>query len=77
MEDFVMVGLRMLDGIRLSDFAEQFGSSLEETFRSPLHKMTSAGLLEMHEDHGGYRLSEKGVLFGNEVFAEFIGALTS
>lgn len=77
MEDFVMVGLRMLDGIRLSDFTEQFGSSLEETFRSPLHKMTSAGLLEMHEDHGGYRLSEKGVLFGNEVFAEFIGALTS
>ncbi|MCA1292963.1 radical SAM family heme chaperone HemW [Paenibacillus sp. alder61] len=77
MEDFVMVGLRMLDGIRLSHFAEQFGSSLEETFRSPLHKMTSAGLLEMHEDHGGYRLSEKGVLFGNEVFAEFIGALTS
>lgn len=77
MEDFVMVGLRKLDGIRLSDFTEQFGSSLEETFRSPLHKMTSAGLLEMHEDHGGYRLSEKGVLFGNEVFAEFIGALTS
>ncbi len=77
MEDFVMVGLRMLDGIRFSDFAEQFGASLEETFHAPLHKMTSAGLLEMHEDHGGYRLSEKGVLFGNEVFAEFIGALTS
>lgn len=77
MEDFVMVGLRMLDGIRRADFTAQFGTSLEETFPSQLHKMTSAGLLEMHEDQGGYRLSEKGVLFGNEVFAEFIGALTT
>lgn len=77
MEDFVMVGLRMLDGIRMADFTAQFGVTLEETFHNQLHKMTSAGLLEMHEDHGGYRLSEKGVLFGNEVFAEFIGALTT
>ncbi|WP_410768971.1 radical SAM family heme chaperone HemW [Fontibacillus sp. BL9] len=76
MEDFVMVGLRMLEGIRIQHFFAQFGVSLEETFHAQLHKMTSAGLLEMHEDHGGYRLSEKGILFGNEVFAEFVGALT-
>ncbi|WP_114495734.1 radical SAM family heme chaperone HemW [Fontibacillus phaseoli] len=76
MEDFVMVGLRMLEGIRIRNFSAQFGVSLEETFQAQLHKMTSAGLLEMHEDHGGYRLSEKGILFGNEVFAEFVGALT-
>lgn len=76
MEDFVMVGLRMLDGIRISDFTAQFGDSLEETFQGPLHKMLSAGLIELHEDHGGYRLSKQGILFGNEVFAEFIGALT-
>lgn len=76
MEDFVMVGLRMLDGIRGNDFTRQFGSSLENVFGQQLDKMTSAGLLEIHEDQGGYRLSERGILLGNEVFGEFVGALT-
>lgn len=76
MEDFVMVGLRMLDGIRASDFVSQFGADLEVVFSKPLGKMLGAGLLERHEDGGGYRLSERGILFGNEVFAEFIGILT-
>ncbi|GIP13248.1 coproporphyrinogen III oxidase [Paenibacillus macerans] len=78
MEDFVMVGLRMLDGIRKEDFRAQFGaaSEMDRIFARPLQKMLSAGLLEQHEDQGGYRLSRQGVLFGNEVFAEFIGALT-
>lgn len=78
MEDFVMVGLRMLNGIRKEDFRSQFGvdSELERIFAGPLQKMLSAGLLEQHEDQGGYRLSKQGVLFGNEVFAEFIDVLT-
>lgn len=76
MEDFVMVGLRMLDGIRSSDFRNQFGASLESIFEHQLQKMLNAGLLEPHADHGGYRLSERGILLGNEVFGEFVGALT-
>ncbi len=76
MEDFVMVGLRMLDGIRKSDFRAQFGEELDQVFARPLGKMVDAGLLESHRDDEGYRLSKQGVLFGNEVFAEFIGVLT-
>lgn len=76
MEDFVMVGLRMLDGIRTADFYAQFAEDLEQVFAEPLRKMLEAGLLVAHEDHGGYRLSERGVLFGNEVFAEFVDVLT-
>ncbi|MDQ0090302.1 oxygen-independent coproporphyrinogen-3 oxidase [Paenibacillus anaericanus] len=76
MEDFVMVGLRVLEGIRSADFTSQFKKSIEEVFEKPLDKMLDAGLLERHADGGGYRLSEKGILFGNEVFAEFIGILT-
>lgn len=76
MEDFVMVGLRMLDGIRKADFRKQFDEELDDVFARPLNKMLSAGLLETHEDGEGYRLSKQGVLFGNEVFAEFIGVLT-
>ncbi|EES73698.1 putative oxygen-independent coproporphyrinogen III oxidase [Paenibacillus sp. oral taxon 786 str. D14] len=76
MEDFVMVGLRMLNGIRKADFRRQFGEELDDVFARQLTKMLSAGLLEPHSDGEGYRLSKQGVLFGNEVFAEFIGVLT-
>ncbi|MNZ74486.1 Oxygen-independent coproporphyrinogen-III oxidase 1 [compost metagenome] len=77
MEDFVMVGLRMLEGIRDADFTAQFGADLEIVFNRPLKKMVNAGLLERYADGGGYRLSDKGILFGNDVFGEFIGELTS
>jgi len=75
MEDFLMVGLRVLDGVSRSRFREQFGISMEEVFAGPLNKMVGAGLLDATED--GYKLSSKGVLFGNDVFGEFIGSLTT
>lgn len=73
MEDFMMVGLRMREGVRDTDFREQFGLGLEEAFRDPLHRLTSAGLLEQTAQ--GFRLTDEGLLFGNEVFAEFVGIL--
>jgi putative oxygen-independent coproporphyrinogen III oxidase len=76
MEDFMMVGLRLLRGVRQDDFARQFGGRrLEDVFGATLGKLQAAGLLERTED--GYRLSDKGLLLGNEVFAEFIGTLTA
>lgn len=74
MEDFVMVGLRVLEGISDDRFQRQFGVRLEDMFGEQLGKMLNAGLLE-RTAAGGYRLSRKGILFGNEVFAEFVGAL--
>jgi putative oxygen-independent coproporphyrinogen III oxidase len=70
MEDFMMVGLRMLDGIRHDDFVRQFGQAVEERFGVELKRLVERGLLEQTED--GYRLSDQGILFGNEVFAEFL-----
>ncbi|KOR88354.1 radical SAM family heme chaperone HemW [Paenibacillus solani] len=75
MEDFLMVGLRVLDGVSGSRFRQQFGISMEEVFAKPLNKMLGAGLLDSTDD--GYKLSSKGILFGNDVFAEFIGSLSS
>ncbi|MCM3784506.1 radical SAM family heme chaperone HemW [Neobacillus mesonae] len=74
MEDFMMVGLRMLEGVSSASFEEQFGEKIEDIFSKPLHKMLHAGLLDATGE--GYRLSSQGVLYGNEVFAEFIGTLT-
>lgn len=74
MEDFMMVGLRMHEGVSNKAFQAQFGRSIEDVFAKSLHKMLHAGLLEQEE--GTYRLSQQGILFGNDVFAEFVGALT-
>ncbi|MNJ03083.1 Oxygen-independent coproporphyrinogen-III oxidase 1 [compost metagenome] len=64
----------MLEGASASRFSEQFGESIEEVFAKPLGKMLNAGLLE--RTPGGFRLSEQGILFGNDVFAEFIGSIS-
>lgn len=72
MGDFMMVGLRMLDGVREEDFGRQFGgASMEETFGWALSKLQKQGLL-MRTERGGYRLTPQGVLLGNEVFGAFV-----
>lgn len=73
MEDFMMVGLRMIDGVKEADFRRQFGVGLADVFGEPLGRLTASGLLVPTKD--GYRLSEDGLMLGNEVFAAFIGVL--
>ncbi|WP_379161077.1 radical SAM family heme chaperone HemW [Paenibacillus sp. sgz5001063] len=74
MEDFMMVGLRMREGVSDQAFRTQFGKSLQDIFAGSLNKMLAAGLLD--QDGDIYRLSKQGILFGNDVFGEFVGALT-
>jgi putative oxygen-independent coproporphyrinogen III oxidase len=70
MEDFMMVGLRLLEGVRGEDFIEQFGVTMESIFASTFDKFLKLKLLDRTSN--GYKLSEQGVLLGNEVFAAFI-----
>lgn len=76
MEDFMMVGLRMLDGVSTASFTEQFdGHTIEEVFGPQLNRMLESGLMECVKrasGETGYRLSEKGIPLGNEVFGAFI-----
>jgi len=74
MEDFMMVGLRLLDGIRRSDFEEQFGEPIEARFGEILDRLSEKGLLESTDK--GYRLAKEAVPLANVVFGEFIGWLT-
>lgn len=75
MEDFMMVGLRMLQGIRTEDFKAQFAVPLESVFGSVIERLIAQGLLERTE--AGYRLTSRGLIFGNEVFASFLGTGSS
>jgi oxygen-independent coproporphyrinogen-3 oxidase len=70
MEDFMMVGLRLLTGVNNADFREQFGIGIEEAFERQLDRLLSQNMLLA--DESGYRLSEQGLLFGNDVFGAFL-----
>ncbi|MGO4541199.1 radical SAM family heme chaperone HemW [Paenibacillus sp. 2TAB19] len=76
MEDFMMVGLRLLSGVRSSNFSKQFGGglSLEQKFGPTIDKLIRDGLLEKLElsDDTVYKLTSQGVLLGNEVFGAFL-----
>lgn len=74
MEDFMMVGLRLLAGVRQRDFAAQFGAGerLDRRFGEALRRLTGLELLEQTPDADGYRLTPRGVLLGNEVFGAFL-----
>ncbi|WP_141506094.1 radical SAM family heme chaperone HemW [Paenibacillus luteus] len=76
MEDLMMVGLRLLEGVPASRFSKQFpGHTLERKFGAVIDKLLNDGLLEAEQtvDDTIYRLTDKGVLLGNEVFGAFIG----
>ncbi|RED65693.1 radical SAM family heme chaperone HemW [Cohnella lupini] len=75
MGDFMMVGLRLQEGVNASSFAHQFdGADLEQIYGAELKKMVGQGLLERCErdDSASYRLTHQGILFGNEVFGAFV-----
>lgn len=72
MEDFMMVGLRMLHGVSSSDFEKQFSSNLEDVFGATIERLRTQGLIETTST--GYKLSDRGLIYGNEVFGAFLGA---
>jgi putative oxygen-independent coproporphyrinogen III oxidase len=74
MEDFMMVGLRLLQGVKSSDFQVQFGQeeTLESRFGATLERLIAQGLLERVPLNDRYRLTPQGILLGNEVFGAFV-----
>jgi putative oxygen-independent coproporphyrinogen III oxidase len=73
MGDFMMVGLRLQEGVTQLSFSRQFGDiTLEEVFGPALQRLQEQGLLERSEEPTSYRLTSKGIIFGNEVFGAFI-----
>ncbi|MFC4305556.1 radical SAM family heme chaperone HemW [Cohnella boryungensis] len=73
MGDFMMVGLRLQEGVTRASFAKQFdGAQLEAIYGKELKRLVDQGLLELAEGEDGYRLTSRGILLGNEVFGAFV-----
>lgn len=70
MENTIILGLRMLKGISFNDFEKTFNVNLQEKYHQEIDKLTKLGLLNINNK--GIRLTKKGIIYGNNVFSEFI-----
>lgn len=70
MAETAMLALRLTEGLSLADFAARYGQEFWPTFAPRLDDVRPLGLLE--EAGGRVRLSERGRMLGNEVFARLL-----
>lgn len=70
MEEYMFLGLRMMEGISIQHFKQDFGEDFYSIYKEPVKKLTKEGLLIINNDK--ITLSEKGIDVSNYVMAEFL-----
>lgn len=70
MEEFMFLGMRMMEGVSRDKFRDKFGIALEGIYGSVLNKLQQQGLIEQWE--GMVRLTEEGIAVSNYVFSQFL-----
>ena len=70
MKEYMMIGLRKIGGISISEFERRFRISPLFYFRFEIDKLVKENLLEVDLDY--IKLTKKGLDFANIVFEEFI-----
>jgi oxygen-independent coproporphyrinogen-3 oxidase len=70
MGETMMLELRLLAGVGREEFAQRFGVGLDEEYGREIVELVEDGLLVA--DAAGIRLSARGRLLGNRVFAAFL-----
>ena len=69
MREFMILGLRLTEGIRMAEFEMRFGRKLGEVYGSVTEKYGQMGLLE--QEAGMLRFSKRGMDVSNVILAEF------
>lgn len=70
MKEFMMLGLRKINGIKIQDFKNKFGENPIYLYRKELDKLVNENLLETDGDV--IKLTEKGLDLANLVWEEFV-----
>lgn len=73
-EEFMFLGLRMLEGVKQSKFEQLFGKDIYEVFGDVIERNIADGLLCEEAISGDKRfyLSDKGLDLSNYVFSQFL-----
>ena len=69
-KEYMMLGLRKLDGVSISKFEQKFGENPIYLFRNELQKLVEEDLLEVDLDD--IKLTSKGLDLANLVWEEFV-----
>lgn len=73
MGETMMLGLRLVqEGVPLARFRQRHGRDVTEVFAEQLNRFAQAGLLVVDDQR--VRLTSRGLLLGNQVFADFLPA---
>ncbi|MCH5583843.1 radical SAM family heme chaperone HemW [Shimazuella sp. AN120528] len=70
MENYFILGLRLLAGVSLKQFEQQYGLPADKVFKEAIETLVKKQFLIIEDDT--LRLTEQGLLFGNDVFAQFL-----
>lgn len=70
MKEFMMLGLRKIDGIAISDFKNKFIQNPIYIYKDELYKLVKEDLIEI--DENVIKLSKKGIDLANLVWEEFV-----
>ena len=70
MEEYLFLGLRMCEGVSVSEFERQFGRTLQEEYGAVFEKYEPYGLFS--EDGDRLFLTEKGLALSNTIFSDLI-----
>lgn len=69
-KEYMLLGLRILDGISINKFKEKFADNPIYLFRKELEKLVKQDLIEIDLDN--IKLTNKGLDFANLVWEEFV-----
>lgn len=70
MKEYMLLGLRKIDGINITKFKNKFGCNPIMEFKEELNKLVKEELLEIDLDI--IKLTKKGIDLANVVWEEFI-----
>ncbi|MBP1043312.1 oxygen-independent coproporphyrinogen III oxidase [Vagococcus sp. BWB3-3] len=70
MEEEMFLGLRKIEGVSYEKFNQKFQRELTSVYGPVIDRLLQANMLEQVD--GFIRLSDKGLILGNEVFQEFL-----
>ncbi len=69
-DEFVMLGMRLADGIDETEFERRFGVSFEERFQKPLEPFVKKGLVIRESGHT--RFSDEGFYVSNAILSDIL-----
>ena len=70
MAEYMILGLRLQQGVGYREFRERFSEDMEQRYGSVLRKYLSLGLMEQEGDR--LRLTSKGISVSNTIFADLL-----